>query len=460
MHATLARFQRTLFVPIVAALCLLSVGISANAGKKSAVPVPQLQGPISGGIYGWPLGVSARDPADYGYTEDEYFVSGTATAADGSEAPYTTRFLVLRPKREAEYRGTILVEWLNVTSQMDTSPVFSSMHEHIFRAGYTYVAVSAQKAGIDGSPLALKFFDPVRYAAINHPGDKYAFDMFSQIAQALRHSGDKGGTNPDPMGGFKTRRLIATGQSQSASRMRAYINDYPELASAWDGFIPVASRVEALRDDIAPVLWINTENEAGGSVPRDDGGMFMLWELSGVAHADWWTLQYGVAAGSRSRFGPGSGNYFDRTTGGQYGEIASGACPQAFMPARYAYEAALDHIDAWVRHKNNRPPVAPRIDRDPLTANIVRDANGNARGGLRLPPIDVPIATYTGDRCGLFGDTVQFDPVTLLQLYPTHAGYVAAMQTAIAAALGKGYMLTPGAEDLMQRVRASRIGKP
>ena len=68
-------------------------------------------------------------PAPAGYTEDELFVSGTATSFDsvdtpdngkwtvsrGHEADYRTRIVVRRPPPE-KFSGTVIVEWFNVSS--------------------------------------------------------------------------------------------------------------------------------------------------------------------------------------------------------------------------------------------------------------------------------------------------------------------------------------------------------
>lgn len=423
------------------------------------MPVPEVTGPIEGGLFGWPYGFVAQDPEAFGYISEEFFISGTARAADGSQAEYKTRILVLRPQDKSAYRGTVLVEWLNVTGQSDAAPLWYVSHEHIIRDGYAFVGVSAQKAGVDGSPLSLKFWDPVRYGDLRHPGDEYSFDIYSQAAQALKRGHISSLDQPDPLGGYQPRHLLATGQSQSGGRMRTYINEHHEAAGVIDGFLPNTSGVPELRDDLDPVLWVNSEREAAAGVPEVDGGLFVLWEIAGASHFGWWGLQYANAAtGVRNRTGPGTGNLFDRESAGQYGEQGGGPCPQNFYPDRFSYNAAIHHLERWVR-EGIRPPTAPRMARDPLTEELVRDEHGNVEGGLRLPPLDVPVATYTGDRCGLFGDTVQFDPLELSARYPTHEAYVSAMQEATDAAVEAGYMLPPGAAELMRRARESDIGK-
>ena len=59
--------------------------------------------------------------------------------------------------------------------------------------------------------------------------------------------------------------------------------------------------------------------------------------------------------------------------------------------------------------------------------SIVRDAFGNALGGLRSPYVDVPISTYkmpTGGVCPFIGSRIPFSHELLAQLYKNHGDYV------------------------------------
>lgn len=76
---------------------------------------------------------------------------------------------------------------------------------------------------------------------------------------------------------------------------------------------------------------------------------------------------------------------------------------------------------------------------------------------MRLPPIDVPVATYVAGACQLFGVTIPLPPTTLQQLYPTHDVYVAKMQVATDKAVAAGILLPEDAADLMARAERSAI---
>src|SRR5690349_16409598 len=96
----------------------------------------------------------AYELADLGYVADEFFVSGTAASYAGEgargDAEYTTRVVVYTPTDTTKFNGTVLVEWLNVSGGIDTPAVWMMAHREIARVGYAYVAVSAQKVGVDG----------------------------------------------------------------------------------------------------------------------------------------------------------------------------------------------------------------------------------------------------------------------------------------------------------------------
>ncbi|MFZ1439357.1 MAG: alpha/beta hydrolase domain-containing protein, partial [Candidatus Microthrix subdominans] len=110
------------------------------------------------------------DLAEAGYTETEYAVAGTATAyesdgdlpADGAfeltetgEGDFNTRVVVRRPEKAADFNGTVVVEWLNVSSGADVAPDYTYMADEIIRGGYAWVGVSAQHIGIEGGPVAV-----------------------------------------------------------------------------------------------------------------------------------------------------------------------------------------------------------------------------------------------------------------------------------------------------------------
>src|SRR4051812_39338962 len=186
---------RVRLVAVVAGVLGAAVGLVpvARADGPASVPVPSVEGPITGGVKGHPFGSSPTLPA--GWQEREFFISGTASAYDASPvalasvgspaplpaAPYQTRIVVRAPTDPANFNGTVLVEWNNVTSGYDVEPAWVDSATELARGGFAYASVTAQTVGVN----ALHAYDPVRYAPLVMPGDAYSYDVFSQAIQAL-----------------------------------------------------------------------------------------------------------------------------------------------------------------------------------------------------------------------------------------------------------------------------------
>jgi hypothetical protein len=450
--------RRVLAVGVTVALCaVLSPRVQAGPPSSSPVPVPTVEGPVEGGIHGGPHGATYKDPGDFDppYIEREYFISGTATsyaeATAGQTAEYKTRIYTLRPEDPRHFNGTVIVEWNNVTGTIDASPVWYLVHEYLIREGYAFVGVTAQRMGQEPSPLALKQHDPVRYGSLHHPGDDYSWDIFSQAGRAVV-DGD-----PKPLGDLSIDKLVAVGQSQSGGRLGEYLSlGIHATAGVYDGVMPMTAGATDIPDDVGPVLWVNSESESQRGEQQPDSGDFILWEIAGAPHFTWWGFSMGVGAGDRNNRPLPQPDLIDRDSAAQYGERGGGPCPQQFMPDRYAYSVAIEQMDRWLRTPGRRPLTGLRIERDGAGA-IARDELGNARGGYRLPPLDVPVATYIAS-CGLFGETRPLDPATLSSLYPTHEDYVAKMDSAVADAIAGGRLLPEDGEELLERARGSSVG--
>ncbi|MBV8302661.1 MAG: hypothetical protein JOZ04_00520 [Acidimicrobiia bacterium] len=94
----------------------------------------------------------------------------------------------------------MVVEWLNVSGGVDADPDWANLQEEIVRAGHIWVGASAQRIGVMGGPTlvgvqvpgaeaagkGLRGIDPVRYGGLDHPGDGFSFDIFTQIGRAVR----------------------------------------------------------------------------------------------------------------------------------------------------------------------------------------------------------------------------------------------------------------------------------
>jgi hypothetical protein len=402
-----------------------------------------------------------------GYTESEYFLSGvasayTATGALGTDghwtatptttAPYRTRLIVRRPSDPAKFNGTVLVEWLNVSSGADLAPTYLQSNAELLRDGYAWVGVSAQKIGVD----ALKT-DP-RYSSLSHPGDDYSYDIFTQAGRAIRSA-----IGLDPLGGLKVQHVLATGESQSAFRLTTYVNAINPLVHVYDGFLlysrgsgaaPVGGGVvppgaPVMRtDQSSPIIDVQTEGDLivlrSGLARQPDDAHFRLWEVAGGSHVDEHTL---------------SGTFPPNVT------TAGSVCQYRVNSADTfaVVSGAVRALDLWVRGVST-PAHAPRIAVTDLNAAdpISRNSLGMGQGGIRLPDIQVPIAQISGlpnlplpggpailqEFCKLFGRTVPFPDGTLPRLYATHETYVQRFDQAAGNAVADGYILQADANAL------------
>ena len=448
---------------LLVVLAVLAGGSLATVPASAAdVPSPATTLPPAG-IRGHALWDSYYDLEPFGYEEQEWFVSGTATDAAGATAPYTTRIIVTRPSDPADFNGTVMLDWTNVTAQFENAVDTMEAREMLMRDGYAYVHVSAQAAGVCCTPLTPKTWDPVRYAALDHPGDTYAEDIFTQVAKAVRDG--------EPMSGYEVDGLIAAGQSQSGGRLYRYVKDYlpahPEAVGLIEGFLVhgSASGTKGF-DHVLPadvkVLHLLSDQEANVSAVKPDPN-YRLWEVAGTAHSDYF-IGYQSEVGSTGRV-VGSAPKLTRAqydevirAAGNYGEQPhpmQAACVLAgsTMPMHYAASAAIHHLDTWIGG-GPAPANGPRFAFE--GGALARDQYGNAKGGIRLPPIDVPVASYRSTQCPLGGITVPFTDVELHSLYPTFEDYRNLMEAKTTAAVADGFLLPEDAADLMRRVDAAR----
>jgi hypothetical protein len=221
---------------------------------------------------------------------------------------------------------------------------------------------------------------------------------------------------------------------------------------------------------LVPILWVNTETEVwffGGSAtgeasdPRDDGGLFKLWEVAGATHTNNYSMTFRDKMKQRDQGNVASVGLdpeWNAEELRQYGERGGSECPYNLFPHQYATRAALEQVDRWVR-TGQEPTSAPRIERE--DGDVKTDEFGNAVGGFRLPVVDVPVARYEHDGCSpMRGRTIQFDEETLRALYPTKDDYLDELAAAVEDALGVGWLTATDAEYIRQQARSSSIPEP
>jgi hypothetical protein len=450
------------------------VGASASVYSRAAV----FTGPITTGHVIEPEQAGGVG-LPRGYVEQEFFAAGTASAfravtkpADGrwtirpsTAAPYETRILVRRPADRSRFNGTVVVEWLNVSAG-ESDPDWGYLNPELGDAGYAYVGVSAQALGVQGgksllgtgASTGLVQAEPARYGHLHHPGDLYALDMFAQVGQSLRL-----GTNPAVLGGLRPRHIVGVGESQSAFFLTTFANALQPLTDAYDGLfihsrggagVPLdggsivsggSAAGQLIRTDLrVPVFMFETETDVAvlgyASARQPDTSSIRTWEVAGTAHADAYLV-------------------------GSFAHLLGCPKPINAGPQHQVVQAAFAAFGKWVAD-GTAPPSPPPLtlaSTNPIRLSV--DSNGNVRGGVRTPAVDVPVSVLSGiptpggkPLCVLFGSTSAFSPARLVQLYHDKAHYLALYTEDLDRAIAAGVVLAsdrPGLLLQAQQVRFS-----
>ncbi|HTO54686.1 MAG TPA: alpha/beta hydrolase domain-containing protein [Myxococcota bacterium] len=435
---------------------------------------------LSGGR-GRPFAASMLETARYGYAEAEYALAGTATRyrlATGAEltrdghwraepagtAPFRTRLLIYRPTDPAHFNGTVVLTWNNVSAGYD---LFSAESLELLEGGFGLACLTTQKVGIVGlppEPTGLAAWDPARYGKLTIPSDDYSYDIFTQGARAVGPNRSK--QPVDPMAGLEVKRVVALGASQSAGRLATYLNAVQPLERALDGFIlgiyfGTGSALEVgdavvnlnllkpgqrlhgshlLRDDLGvPVFVVNSELEAIACYPvrQRDTDTFRYWESAGTCHVS------------------------DQVTRERQKKLQRDGvkAPPLFeginrIPIVPLYEAAFHHMQRWLT-AGTPPPIQPKLEFAGDPPQPVRDTHGIAQGGIRLPQVEVPIATNSAIPRApdifsyLRGSCSPFSSDQLRELYGDKVAFLTEFESAAKRAVEAGVLLPRDAAALV-----------
>jgi Alpha/beta hydrolase domain len=499
----LARWNRItirktfLFATCIATLCAISAAARGqNEAERIAargVVLPKVTGPIPVARDSYPFmsAYHAVEPVDLGklgYVEKEYFVSGRANvyddASDGelkiraAGAPYTTRILLRYPADPAKFSGNVIVELLNPSDKFDADLVWELTRNSLVQNGDAYVGLTSKPVSAE----FLKRFEPKRYAPLSwanplpvdqtckNPGpallpghssprteDGLIWDIVTQVGALL-----KSHNRTNPLANLHVRYLFQTAYSQTGAYVGTYIAEFqphallPDGKPIYDGFlIGGAAGVSAINQCATPPEHGQPGSQVSSSQPvirimsltdfyrfgpfqtflerRPDSDTptdrYRLYEVAGAAHV--------VATLDRSA--PAKA---DVLAGGLKPDKVVCKGPESDFPSQYVYDGALANLERWVRDGTPAPHaarIAVSKPGDP-NATVLTDQFGNARGGVRTPAVDVPIATYYGastalgpdttpPTCTIVGHMVPFGHAKLAMLYTTHANYVQRVST-------------------------------
>ena len=474
-------FRQVLSGVNVALVALSWSGLAFAVGTPTVtaavgVPTPNAGAPSS----------TTFDLALEGYQASEFFVEGTASSyhnaagppfiADGiwtvepDAAPtpaYKTRIQVYLPAAAEAFSGVVIVEWLNVTNQSDSAADWIIAHNELIRQGHVYIGATTQLIGVN----AARTQDPVRYGATGanlvHPGDSYSYDIFSQIAKGIRDN------QALVLDGLTLSKLIADGESQSASRMVTYIDALAVQDGMYDGYYvhsrgtngaalraaiagpPALTAIASpgttlIRTDMTqPVFIMQSETDTRGT-RQPDTSVFRQWESAGSTHADMYTL--GIGQPDHGLDTTAAQKLFFRmikpTNEPLPGILPACGLPVNSGPHHWVVQSSLHHLAAWVQDGTPPPPSQYLTTVTTPTSALVLDANGNATGGVRSPHVDTPIATLRGSGqptgtsfCTLFGTTTTLTPGQFQALYADEAAFEIAWNGAVDTAVTNGFVL-------------------
>jgi hypothetical protein len=409
----------------------------------------------------------------YGYAQTEYLISGQAAGAS-----YATRMLVRHPVDMSRSSGRALME---VSHIWGGTSVWRACHRQIMRGGFLWIEVDSQ------APSALdliKHVDPERYGRIHFVDGELARD-FQQTIPVTQNPDPNPETLARQYDEFKERWWAATPQSfeiiaHAASALREDLPGLPGSAVTTlllagisqtggvtrrfierfhgrfrradggpilDGYLPGASGGSALPDIDVPVIEVLGEAEfqsvrwrsgvsgqtRGLTHRRPDSNVFRLYEVAGMAHRE--TRRMSARDLRRLQNCP----------------LPLGARWSTF-PNSHVYNAVLELLATWAEG-GQAPPPSQLMETVGDSDELVRDAFGNAKGGLRTTYTDAPTstlvaATPVGRPSWYHGHEFPFSEQQLRDEYGSVEGYRRRHGAVVQRMLDDRFLLAEDAEEL------------
>ena len=441
-----------------------------------------------------------------------------AAATSGCTAiPYTTRMIVKRPRRNRDFSGTVVIEPLNPSGGFDIAAVWDRSRELFTANGDIFIGWSSKSVIVN----ALKQWNPTRYAALhwdylpatpgNNSGasDGITFDIAAQVGALIKHNGAG-----SPLRGLRIQHVIESGFSQDGgfaftqADIFHAIERMPGGGAIYDGYLPMGTNGPSninfgltpagalaatdprrkMQPRDAPVIHVDTETEiflgtlspTGLLFRRPDGDAandrYRIWEVPGAAHVSndfsepVTAIERDAAQIQKLQLAdaPPLGCAHQNFVAGPIRGVPGVVSPDDF-PFSSVQNAAFRSLLLWIEFGIRPAHGAPiQVDATTAPAHIVRDAQGNALGGVRTPLVDVPVTTFVPSDtvahttaqsgfCVLYGYNLPFSNAVLATLYRSHGEYVARFIAASLDAVRDGFWLVPDAIQAIERAARSSV---
>ncbi len=457
-----------------------------------------------------------------GYVEEEFFVEGRATLfnyahnpplgptdleAIDADVPYTTRLIVRRPADPAAFNGTVVIEWWNSTAGFDGAPVWDQSAEYFARSGIAYVGVTNSTTAIAFLAGGCRVFGVLppscgsRYATLSLPENGLAWEMMSQIANLLKSNDPQ---NPLPQA-YRVERLFHAGESQQAGSVITYASAF-HLDEVNDGYF-IQSNVHArpinfgprcadagvpafpactprlvypdslVRTDLpVPVYQVITQTDFEtlnfnvlGRQP--DTPSFRYFEVAGAGHN---VVHKDIELIPAGLLGPDALGLEDLCANAMNTTADGPVFASHVLNALWARMETHADFRSFYQIVNRQLPAGQVMDQ--VDGVLQRDAQGNVTGGVRLPALGAPTATYLSTNvadpdlppallaignlaCRLSGSVVPFDQATLDALYPNPVTYLVKVRASVDALLRQGLLLPEDAAAVMSEAARASTGR-
>jgi hypothetical protein len=445
--------------------------LPASAWAQSKLPVAALKGPIPTGPDNQPYrganeqpvagpGLPIPDLIPYGYIEEEYFVSGTVNGE-----PYATTMLVRKPKDPKKFSGLVAVETIHAAGAI---PMWGQKQTWM-SGGHGWVGVASQMSTFSSF---IKKHHPTRYADLvlpdvgggapqqgmpmsGGPQDLVSQEIMTQVGRLLKANLRNG-----PFSGMRVTKLVMGGASQTGGTTLRYIQQSHEKAklangrSIYDAYLPMMSfpatplpEIDALI--VHPVAEGDLMNSLQGKRPigyrpdSDGPSRYRHYQVTGMSHV----TTRGVTDPLQV-----------------FSTLANGVRPGEQLsqyPGAEVFRGIAENMVAWLM-KGTPPPRAELIE--VANGEIVRDAYGNAKGGVRSPYVNQPTVRYIASAPTtegenpfrrLIGMEEPIPPEHLRAMYGTKAAYLERFDREIDNMVA-GRWLLPADADKLKAEEAKR----